>query len=166
MEKGVSMIRTIENSTLPWDILIILGTGIFSSYYSVRGSEIQLYISIPRSTNICQLTSVCAIYPALNSVYLGQSSSNKSIISILAPLGGIVGSVVFGLLADWKGRKWTYLVLLRVLIGATLGLMMSSSGYNHSMDVLGWLAWWRFVQGAAISGILSATVTLLCEYVV
>ena len=73
--------------------------------------------------------------------------------------------ISFGVLADKFGRRKLYGIVLMILIGGTLGLVMSSPGYTPlnqiegmnpleidwtktgSMNIVGWLIFWRFVSG-------------------
>jgi PHS family inorganic phosphate transporter-like MFS transporter len=54
-------------------------------------------------------------------------------------------------LADKFGRKSLYGVELVLVIFGTIGVVQCSAGYNQkSMDILGWIMFWRFFVGVGI----------------
>ena len=69
--------------------------------------------------------------------------------------------VIFGVLADKNGRKKMYGIELVLIIVATLGVAMSSTGADNSMNVFAWLIWWRIVVGVGVGADypLSAIIT-------
>ena len=80
----------------------------------------------------------------------------------IATLGGtILGQVFFGIMADKYGRKKMYGVELMVIITATLGVVMCSTGAHGSMNIFAWLVWWRIVVGIGVGADypLSAIIT-------
>jgi MFS transporter, PHS family, inorganic phosphate transporter len=85
-------------------------------------------------------------------VYWNQEVSTYKItcINIVTLTGTLVGQAVFGFLADKKGRKTMYGIELLLLIGSTLGVVMSSEGHDGSMSVYGWLIWWRLMVGIGV----------------
>jgi MFS family permease len=89
------------------------------------------------------------------------SSWRLTCINITTLTGTLVGQVVFGWLADKNGRKKMYGVELILLIGSTLGVIMSSDGVNGSMSVYAWLIWWRLLVGLGVGADypLSAVIT-------
>ena len=82
-------------------------------------------------------------------------------INIATLAGTLIGQVAFGYLADRNGRKKMYGIELVLLIGSTLGVVMSSRGYNKSMSVYAWLIWWRIMVGVGVGADypLSAVIT-------
>lgn len=95
----------------------------------------------------------------LDYVYWGSSTapSHETAINCTTLAGVFCGMVSFGYLADKFGRQKLYGIVLLVLIGGTLGLVMSSRGYmsvdttsgstKSSMNMLACLLFWRFVSG-------------------
>lgn len=84
--------------------------------------------------------------PALNIVLLG---------------GSMIGQVVFGIWADLVGRRKIYGLELIITITATICVAMSATGAENSMDIFGWLFFWRLVIGVGV-GVeypLSAVIT-------
>lgn len=89
-------------------------------------------------------------------------SSKRSTLINIATLGGtFLGQIMFGFLADKNGRKKMYGVELVLLIAATLGVAMSSTGVDHSMNIFAWLIWWRTLTGIGVGADypLSAVIT-------
>jgi MFS transporter, PHS family, inorganic phosphate transporter len=103
----------------------------------------------------------------LDFVYWGSSTDPKyeTAINCATLAGCFFGMVSFGFLGDKFGRRKLYGIVLMMLIGGTLGLVMSSPGYTPvdqlsgtspfkidwtkagSMNVVAWLIFWRFVSG-------------------
>ena len=91
------------------------------------------------------------------------SSIKLTCINIATLAGTLLGMVLFGFLADKNGRKKMYGVELVLLITATIGVVMSSQGENGSMNVYGWLIWWRICVGIGVGADypLSAVISLV-----
>lgn len=89
------------------------------------------------------------------------TTHHQSNINIATLTGTMVGQLVFGVLADKAGRKKMYGIELMIVIVATLGIVMSSTGANNSMDIVGWLMFWRIVVGFGVGADypLSAVIT-------
>lgn len=89
------------------------------------------------------------------------SSFRLTCINIATLAGTLLGQVAFGFLGDKNGRKKMYGIELVLLIGSTLGVVMSSRGYNGSMSIYSWLIWWRIMVGIGVGADypLSAVIT-------
>ena len=96
-------------------------------------------------------------------VYWRDETSGMKVtcINIATLTGTLAGQFVFGVLADKNGRKKMYGIELLLVIGATLGATMCSSGTHDSMSIFGWLIWWRIVVGIGVGADypLSAVIT-------
>jgi len=97
------------------------------------------------------------VTPILGIVYyseppnLGTMPHNHQIALSVVTLGGsIIGQIGFGLGADLWGRRKMYGLELIITIGATLGMVMASDGFDNSMSCIAWLLIWRFVLGIGI----------------
>lgn len=94
------------------------------------------------------------------------SSFRLTCINIATLTGTLMGQVSFGFLADKKGRKKMYGIELVMLIGATLGVVMSSRGYNGSMSIYAWLIFWRIIVGIGVGADYPLSAVICAEYVV
>lgn len=93
------------------------------------------------------------------------SSFRLSHINIATLAGTILGMVLFGFLADKYGRKKLYGAELVLLITATLGVVMSSTGEQGSMNIFGWLVWWRICVGIGVGADYPLSAVITSEYV-
>jgi MFS transporter, PHS family, inorganic phosphate transporter len=102
-------------------------------------------------------------FPMIAYVYWTDdiSSSPQTLINIATLAGTFFGQLLFGVLADCRGRKPMYGLELLLLIAATLGVAMASTGFDGSMDLFAWLVWWRLMVGIGVGGDypLSAVIT-------
>lgn len=82
-------------------------------------------------------------------------------INIATLAGTMFGQVLFGVLADQRGRKKMYGLELVILIGSTLGVVMCSTGAHNSMSIFAWLIVWRLIVGIGVGADypLSAVIT-------
>lgn len=105
--------------------------------------------------------------PMASYVYWKDDASgiNLMCINIATLAGTLLGQVAFGYLADRYGRKKMYGVELTLLITSTLGVVMSSTGVNNSMDVFAWLVWWRIVVGIGVGADYPLSAVITSEYV-
>merc|ERR1719446_199694 len=81
----------------------------------------------------------------------GMDSWDKSLVASATLTGAIVGQLSFGLLGDWLGRKWTFLVsCVLIIVGALLsGCCVWTSG---SFSIFYQLALCRFILGVGVGG--------------
>lgn len=135
--------ETIDRQGFQWIVVLVAGVGFFLDGYTLFASNIVL--------------------PMIAYVYWQNATSSFRVAQInIATLSGtMLGQVVFGFLADKYGRKRLYGAELLLLIGATLGMVMSSNGVDGSMSVFAWLIWWRIVVGIGVGADypLSAVIT-------
>lgn len=113
--------------------------------------------------------STNVVGPAINFVYpLSGScdavSKQPFILTLTTLVGTVVGMLFFGILADMKGRRKLYGLELVMVIVGTIGLTQSSSGYNNSMNVYGWIGVWRFIQGVGLGGEYPLSATIAAEW--
>ncbi|RHZ55388.1 hypothetical protein CDV55_104587 [Aspergillus turcosus] len=135
--------ETIDRQGYQWIVVFVAGVGFFLDGYTLFASNMAL--------------------PMVSYVYWQNTISSKKLtyINIATLAGTLFGQVLFGYLADRNGRKKMYGVELMLLITSTLGVVMSSTGENNSMDVFAWLVWWRLVVGIGVGADypLSAVIT-------
>jgi PHS family inorganic phosphate transporter-like MFS transporter len=92
------------------------------------------------------------ILPSLAYVYWQNDTDpwRETLINSMTLGGSVVGQLLFGILADVKGRTSLYGVELVIVIFSTIGVASASSGIGNNMSILGWLVVWRFVMGIGI----------------
>ncbi|KAI1179809.1 major facilitator superfamily domain-containing protein [Nemania sp. FL0916] len=116
-----------------WRVWWVAASGFFTTSYSIF--------------------AVNVISPALTYVYPDNPSpgwpGNSLIINLTTLVGTIIGAVVFGFLADRKGRKAVYGLELAIVVVATIGMTTASTGVS-SMKVYGWIGFWRALLGIGI----------------
>ena len=88
-----------------------------------------------------------------------ETDSDRSLIAGAVLAGSVVGQLLFGVLADYIGRRKGFIATLSLLI---VGAAMSAAAVDTKhMSVFAMLALWRFVLGVGIGGEypLAATVS-------
>lgn len=105
--------------------------------------------------------------PMISYVYWRDevSSIRLTCINIATLAGTLLGMVMFGFLADKYGRKKMYGAELVLLITATLGVVMSSTGEDGSMNIYAWLIWWRICVGIGVGADYPLSAVITSEYV-
>jgi MFS transporter, PHS family, inorganic phosphate transporter len=135
--------ETIDRQPFQWLVVIVAGIGFFLDGYTLFASNIAL--------------------PMLAFVYWPEevSSIRLTHINLATLTGTMFGQLGFGILADKMGRKKVYGIELLLLIGASLGVVMSSEGKENSMSVFAWLIFWRCLVGIGVGADypLSAVIT-------
>lgn len=126
-----------------WRVWLVAASGFFTASYSIF--------------------AVNVISPAISYVYphhataCGTAAASTLLITLTTLLGTIVGMLLFGVLADIYGRKSVYGLELGIVVLATLGMTTASTGYSNSMDIYGWVGFWRFILGIGIGAEVSET---------
>jgi len=87
------------------------------------------------STNVI-LASIAFVYWPHGAKWHGL------IINLCTLVGSVCGQLVFGFLADYYGRTRLYGIELLLVIASTIGVALSSSGYQD-LSFLGMFAWVR-----------------------
>ncbi|KAI3338459.1 major facilitator superfamily domain-containing protein [Ustulina deusta] len=122
-----------------WRVWWVAASGFFTTSYSIF--------------------AVNVIGPALEYVYQDvdcppSSPRSSLIINLTTLIGTMVGAIVFGFLADRHGRKSVYGIELAIVIVATIGITTASNGVSNgvqnSMNVYGWLGFWRTLLGIGL----------------
>jgi PHS family inorganic phosphate transporter-like MFS transporter len=114
-------------------------------------------------TDSYALFATNVILPSLAYIYWPHTTSNNPelVINCVTLAGSLCGQLLFGILADKFGRRRLYGLELVLVIFATLGMAQASTGVNGSMDIMGWIIFWRFSIGVGIGAEypLSAIIT-------
>lgn len=92
------------------------------------------------------------------------TSMRLSYINVATLAGTMLGMALFGFLADKFGRKKMYGAELVLLITATFGVVMSSTGKQGSMSVFAWLIWWRICVGIGVGADYPLSAVITSEY--
>lgn len=81
----------------------------------------------------------------------GMTSFDMSLVASATLIGAIIGQLSFGVLGDWLGRKWTFLVsCILIIAGAVLsGCCVWTDG---GFTIFYQLACCRFVLGVGVGG--------------
>jgi PHS family inorganic phosphate transporter-like MFS transporter len=83
----------------------------------------------------------------------------KGLITSTALLAAVIGSVIFGRLLDYSGRKAIYGLELIALIAGALG-----SAFLTPVNNVFALLFWRFLLGIGIGGDYATSSTIMTEY--
>ncbi|OAT09314.1 MFS transporter, PHS family, inorganic phosphate transporter [Blastomyces gilchristii SLH14081] len=81
------------------------------------------------------------------------------------PVRTIIGQYALGVLADLYGRRKMYGLELLVIIITTVGVTMASEGASQSMNLAGWLIFWRFLMGIGIGADYPLSAVIVSEFV-
>lgn len=140
--------RTIDRQQFQWLVVIVAGIGFFLDGYTLFASNIAL--------------------PMLAYVYWPEevSSIRLTHINLATLTGTMFGQFFFGVLADKLGRKKMYGIELLLLICSSLGVVMASEGADNSMNVFGWLIFFRVLVGIGVGGDYPLSAVITAEYVV
>ncbi|KAF2432031.1 MFS general substrate transporter [Tothia fuscella] len=116
-------------------------------------------------TNSYNLFATNVISPSLAYVYWNDATSNdrERNINVITLCGSVVGMILFGFLADLLGRRRLYGVELVLVTVASLGMAQCSEGF-HSMDIVGWLSFWRLVLGVGIGAEYPLSAVISAEW--
>ncbi|KAI0884550.1 MFS general substrate transporter [Annulohypoxylon maeteangense] len=116
-----------------WKVWWVAASGFFTTSYSIF--------------------AVNVISPALSYVYpecTHSWSTNSLVINLTTLTGTMFGMLIFGHLADRYGRKAVYGLELSIVVVATVGMTSASSGHLNSMNVYGWIGFWRALLGIGL----------------
>lgn len=91
-------------------------------------------------------------------------ADHETAINAITLTGSLLGQLLFGFLADKFGRKRLYGVELIIVIFGTIGFVQCSAGYNGSMNILGWIMFWRFLVGIGIGAEYPLSAVITAEF--
>jgi PHS family inorganic phosphate transporter-like MFS transporter len=118
-------------------------------------------------TDSYNLFATNVILPSLAYIYWAndRSSDHETDINSITLSGSLLGQLIFGFLADRFGRRKLYGGELIIVIFGTLGLLQCSAGYHGSMNILGWIMFWRFFVGLGIGAEYPLSAVITAEFV-
>jgi len=94
----------------------------------------------------------------------GLTTSDKSMIASATLVGAVVGQVVFGVLGDWIGRRWTFLVTcVLIVLGAFLSGCVVWTEPGSTFPLVTQLAMCRFLLGIGVGGEYPLAATIAAE---
>lgn len=83
-------------------------------------------------------------------------------VKVAAPVGTLVGQLLFGWLADMVGRKRMYGIELMIMITATFAQALT--GASKAVSAIGVLVVWRFIMGVGVGGDYPLSAVLSSEF--
>jgi putative MFS transporter len=114
---------------------------------------LMLVLVIALGIDIMKPASLGFTIPGMVSEY-HQPKATVSLVPFFALVGTVVGSIIWGTLADIYGRKATILLSAVMFVGTSICGAMPSLAWNVGMC---------FMMGAAAGGMLPVTYALLAE---
>ncbi|KAK6841090.1 hypothetical protein PG987_001950 [Apiospora arundinis] len=127
-----------------WKVWWVAASGFFTTSYSIF------------ATNV--------INPALSYVYPDCNSNTSLVINMTTLAGTTVGMIVFGVLADTYGRKSVYGIELCIVVIATIGMTTASTGYAGTMNIYGWIGFWRCLLGFGLGAEYPLSAVIAAEW--
>ncbi|KAI1454121.1 MFS general substrate transporter [Annulohypoxylon moriforme] len=130
-----------------WKVWWVAASGFFTTSYSIF--------------------AVNVISPALSYVYPECThwwSTNSLVINLTTLTGTMFGMLIFGHLADRYGRKAVYGLELSIVVVATVGMTTASSGHLNSMNVYGWIGFWRAMLGIGLGAEYPLSAIIAAEW--
>ena len=103
--------------------------------------------------DVMKPASLGFVMPGMVSEY-GVTKAHAALVPFFALMGTVVGSVVWGVIADIYGRKASILLSAIMFVGTSICGAMPSLAWNIGMC---------FLMGAAAGGMLPVTYALLAE---
>lgn len=131
------MYKTIDRHGFDYRVWVVASSGFFTDSYNLFAANV--------------------IVVMLDYIYWQDARSSNQELKINVPtlLGSLIGMLIFGVLSDVYGRRKLYGLELIVVIVGTLGIVEASTGYDGSMDIMGWLIFWRFLVSRQLFSLCS-----------
>ncbi|QRF75411.1 putative 3-hydroxyphenylpropionic transporter MhpT [Thermoplasmatales archaeon] len=136
--------------------IFVAGMGFFSDAYDL----FVLSTALPAIVAVFGITSSSNLFGASTVNFLGVGLSavtiEEGLIGAAALFGAFVGALVFGRIADLKGRKYTYGVEMSILV---IFALVSAFSVNIPMLIIS-----RFILGIGVGGDYPISSTIMSEY--
>ena len=128
------------------------GMGFFSDAYDlfVTSTAIPIIVAVFGITNSNNIFGTSYIGP------LGAASVETGMIGAMALFGAFVGAIVFGRIADIKGRRYIYGLEMTILL---VFAIVSAFSINIPMLMIS-----RFILGIGVGGDYPVSSTIMSEY--
>jgi len=114
---------------------------------------LMLVLVVALIIDVMKPASLGFVMPGMVSEY-GVTQARAALVPFFALMGTVVGSVVWGVIADIYGRKASILLSAIMFVGTSICGAMPSLAWNIGMC---------FLMGAAAGGMLPVTYALLAE---
>ena len=114
---------------------------------------LMVVLVVALTIDVMKPASLGFVMPGMTSEY-GVPKAQASLVPFFALVGTVIGSLIWGMLADVYGRKASILLSAVVFVGSSICGAMPSLGWNIAMC---------FLMGAGAGGMLPVTYALLAE---
>ena len=117
-------------------------------------------------TDAYDIFAINLVLPMLAHVYWDGNIPISTEIAMKSAtlIGCMIGQVGVGFLADIYGRRKMYGVELLIVISATIGFAMCSTGEAHSMSIFAWMVFWRLFMGIGIGADYPLSAVITAEF--
>lgn len=132
--------------------IIVSGMGFFSDAYDL----FVISTAIPIIAYSFNITSANNIFGTPFVGPLEASSVETGLIGAMALFGAFVGAMIFGRIADIRGRKYTYGIEMLILVAFAI---ISAFSVNVYMLMIS-----RFILGIGVGGDYPISSTIMSEY--
>ncbi len=132
--------------------IIVSGMGFFSDAYDL----FVISTAIPIIAYAFNITSSNNIFGTAFVGPLHATSVETGLIGAMALFGAFVGAMIFGRIADIRGRKYTYGIEMAILV---LFAIISALSVNVYMLMIS-----RFILGVGVGGDYPISSTIMSEY--
>jgi PHS family inorganic phosphate transporter-like MFS transporter len=135
-ERRRNALAQIDNATFSWfhiKVICVAGVGFFADAYDIFAINIAAQM-------------LGYVYTKSHTLNTNQDLGVK----VAAPVGTLIGQLLFGWLADVVGRKRMYGFELIIIIIGTFGQTICGEG--PTVGIIGALICWRFFMGIGVGG--------------
>ena len=132
--------------------IIVSGMGFFSDAYDL----FVISTAIPVIAYAFNITATNNIFGTAFVGPLQASSVETGLIGAMALFGAFVGAMIFGRIADIRGRKYTYGIEMAILV---VFAIVSAFSVNVYMLMIS-----RFILGVGVGGDYPISSTIMSEY--
>ncbi|KAJ5820319.1 major facilitator superfamily domain-containing protein [Penicillium riverlandense] len=133
-----------------------------------NGFDFQVFIVAASGflTDSYALFATNVILPILAFLYWPNQTNRQPelYINVATLAGSAFGQLLFGWLTDRLGRRKLYGLELVLVIFATLGMSQASTGMHKNMDILSWIAFYRFFLGMGIGAEYPLSAVITAEF--